>query len=367
MRAPKSILVGVGRTVASRFDESRPLYVKFERYMNVGVIAMPRYGKGGISKPLVVQISKQRPVCIFDFKGEWLSHVTQPNYKSANPDFIAEYKAYNNFTFHLKDFNLTQDWVSMGFGNGAEQLRMLFSDTFEFHKGIPKKFLEIIMDLPTREYQIQEFNDKYGNAIRGAFNWMYVQDYKNYLPHRLGWFWQGPEDTRQIIDFAKEWLEHNVIFIDFSTGDEQDIDSKYRHQTFFGKIMEKMQKDFSKIQGVIVIEEADVLLPNPRGRYGRPSSNVQMIHFSAKAPKTGMACCLIMQNREQTDPQIFRGGQWSWFLGLYENYPRPFRGLPNLRGQDREFLFINSYRQWWKFTPAVPCCKFESNIKGGRT
>lgn len=359
------IYIPVGVTVANAKIPAQRFGILFEQYMNIGVIAQPRYGKGGISKPLVVRVSKSRPVCIFDFRGEWVAHVTKPNYKAHDSDFIAQYRAYRNFTFYLKDFNRTQDWISMGFGNGAEQLKNLFSDTFKHHKGVPAKFLEVVMDLPTREHQIEEFNDKYGAGIlKGAFNWSYVQDYKNYLPHRLKWFYQGEGDERCVYDFGEEWVKEGCIFVDFS-GEDNDLDSKYRHQTFFGKILEKMQPLYHKIQGVIVIEEADVLLPNPRGHYGRPSSNVEMIHFSAKAPKTGMACVLIMQNREQTDPLIFRGGQWSWFIGLFENYPKPFHGLPQLRGQDREFVFINSFRQWWKFTPDVPCCEFESNIKGG--
>jgi hypothetical protein len=220
------------------------------------------------------------------------------------------------------------------------------------------------MDLPVRDIQIVEFNAKYGDVIRGAFNWQYVQEYKNHAPHRFKWFWQGKDDKRPVYDFTKEWIENKNIFIDFTTIDDGDIESKFRNQTFFGKIMEQMEPSFSKIQGILVIEEADVLIPNPRHGL-RASSNIQMIKFSAKAPKMGMACVLLMQNREQTDPLIFRGGQWTWLLGLYENYPKPFKGLPLLDGERREFVYVNAYRKWTKITPAIPCCEYESNIRGG--
>lgn len=218
------------------------------------------------------------------------------------------------------------------------------------------------MDLPTKENQVDVFTAKYGPVLRGAFNWMYVQEYKNQAPYRLKWFWQGPQDQRPVFDFGKEWLEHQNIFIDFTTDHDGDVETTHRHQTFFGKIMERLRPLFPKLQGVIVIEEADVLLPNPRGG-PRPSSNVEMIWFSAKAPKDGMSAILIMQNREQTDDRIFRGGQWSWLLGLYENYPKPFRGLPQLNGAAREFVHVDPFRRWTKFTPAVPCCEYESNVR----
>lgn len=242
-------------------------YFPLRPYSCVAVVAKPRYGKGGVAKPLSVKAERYKRLCVMDFKGEWSTHITQPNYESDDPDFISEYKIYKDFTFKLEEFTLTQDWVSLGFeGYKARQLKDIFVQTFHVHKGIPDLFMDVINNLPTKEDHIPQFNSRYGTNIQGAFNWSIVtQEYRLNLPGRLRWFWQGPHDKRPIYDFGKEWIEHKNIFIDFNTGD-WDMETIYRNQTFAGKILHKMRKFHKLIKGLIIMEECDFILPFTRSQ-----------------------------------------------------------------------------------------------------
>lgn len=355
-----------GMTVPDRNSVATEFYFPLRPYSCIGGVAKPRYGKGGILKPLVVKIGKHKPLLVFDFKGEWCAHITQPNYASDDPDFVDEYKIYRDFTFKLEEFTLTQDWVSLGFeGYKARQLRDIFVQTMHVHKGVPDRFMEVINDLPTKDDHIPLFNEKYGTIIQGAFNWSIVtQEYRLNLPGRLKWFWQGPSDKRPIYNFGEEWIKHRNIFLDFNTGD-WDTEVIYRNQTFAGKILHKLRKYHKLIKGFIVMEECDFILPYARSML-KASSVQEVMYLAAKAPKEGVGMALLMQTTQQVDPQIFKRGSWQRLFGQFDDYPSHYPRLEyDPDGNYREFLFVDVNGRWKKITPLVPCCRYESNIGGG--
>jgi len=366
--------IEAGLTVPSyKTPEVQPFFIPFRKYACVYLIAQPRYGKGGLAKHLVVKLSHHRPLCIFDFKGEWSRHVTHPNHHSRHPDFISEYKVYRNFTFKLEEFKASEDWMSMGFLR-AEEIRNIFLDTMSFHQGMPDDFMQILSNLPTEtkgSMTIEEFNTMFRVNLPISVHAETKRAWVRTFQRVKGWFWY-PGDSREIYNFGEEWLKHKHIFIDFTTEGHQDFSVKHRNRTMFGKIMEKLQAYFVKIQGMLIIEEADHLLPKVTNTDGlKPSSNLQMIHFVAKAPKEGMGCMMIMQHLKQSDEDIRIGGQFMWLMGLCTNYPYPFQAskAPKLwyfpERNYREFLFIDVNNNWQKFVPGIPCCEYESNIDGG--
>src|SRR3954454_10376022 len=66
-RIVKTLYIKIGETVSSKYPP-QPLYLGVTMYLNLAVIGQPRIGKGGVIKPVVVKISKERPICVFDFK-----------------------------------------------------------------------------------------------------------------------------------------------------------------------------------------------------------------------------------------------------------------------------------------------------------
>lgn len=366
--------IQVGMTLPSkRFPDPEPMRIPCRGYMCAYVLAQPRYGKGGLAKDWAVKLSKHRRMCFIDYNGEWSRHVTHPNYRAQYPDFIAEFKVYRDFTFKLSDFLAAEDWVSMGFNRPVE-IRDLFLQTMQVHKGEPERFIRILVDLPTETKNspmtVDEFNDKYDAEINIGAHIETKGSWIRTMNKVKGWFWQGEEDVRPIYDFGKEWVENRHIFVDFSLSNT-DAYIKFRNRTFLGKIMELLKDYYKKIQGIIWVEEADVLLPRWHTAEGiKPSSNQQVITYVAKAPKYQMGIVLIMQHIRQSDEDIRIGGQFMYLLGMYPGYPYPFRmnSPPRLRyypeSNYREFLFIDVNLDWKRFVPGIPCCEYDSNIKG---
>ena len=368
------VYIQVGETVPSKkYPAPEPMEIPCWPYQCAYVVAMPRYGKGGLAKHLTVKLSKHKKLCIMDYNGEWSAHVTQMNYESPYPDCLGEYRIYREFTFKLSDFLNVEDWVSMGF-HRATEIRNLFDDTMEVHDGLPDRFIRILADLPTESKNstgltLDEFNEKYGMNLLVGAHAETKRAWIRTMEKVKEWFWQGKDDDLRIYDFGEEWLKHEHIILDFKTS-FVDSGIVHRNRTFFGKIMEKLRPYFIQIQGEIIVEEADILLPSVAEDEGiKPSSNAQVIWYVAKAPKYQMGILLIMQHFDQSDDDIRKGGQFQYFLGMYTGYPKPFKEKPGMRlhyyptANYREFLFIDVNGDWAKFVPGVPCCKFESNIR----
>lgn len=339
----------------------------FRKYTCLLVVAQPRYGKGAVAKPLSVKLSHKRPMCFFDFKGEWRTHVTRLNYKSQHPDCITRYKIYTNFTFKLSAFTFTEDWVSMGYqGPNAVDICNLFNDSKAYHHGVPDRFMELLKSLPTNNKEFEQYTPQaYNVDLNTSLHPETKRSWIRIFERGKRWFWQGTEDQRPVYDFGKEWLQQQNIFIDFSFTETMDTDTVHRNRTFFGKIMQELRPYYTRIQGIIVIEEADTLVPNVGNEY-KPSSNQQLINFTAKAPKEGMGLIVLLQSPKQTDNSIFTGGQWSYLLGMYADYPKRFPKLYyDPEHNIREFLFVDVNQRWKKIIPLEPCCEYESNIKGG--
>lgn len=339
---------------------------------NMVCLAAPRYGKGALCKPLAVQVSKFKKVCIFDYKGEWANHITKPNPQAKYPDALIDYFVAENFTFSITDFNQFGDWIGFGFADDSAQFmwKIVKSD---YHGGDLQLVREMIRELPVSDAAVSEYNEKFGTDLLVAIH----TGSKGALGRRFEvvqrFFWKGPEDSRSRFDFRALWLQYRHLIIDLS--DRRDgFKDIGKARAYAGLILRQMSGTFDYTQGFYIIEEGSQLLANIERLADGTVVGYSEFHKLVErlvtlSPKQGVNILILAQSRRQ----------------LYENILvylpiqligrlNPLDDLTEGERKLNDWIRVypgTLYREWWlidtfynlrfRFVAALPCCQFETN------
>lgn len=301
-----------------------PVYmVETGSYNVIFIIAKARYGKSVLIKNLYTQIAQYRPIITFDYQGEH-SQSKWGNWKSKHRTMsIPDLYTVSNFGFYLSDFDEMQDWISMGFSSKGAPLLMELLQHYEIHQDSPRAFLQLLSDLPSRNDQIDKFNEKY------AHHGLYIRDrIHDGVKHSLisamnNALFSGliipPEDTDEHRDYAPDkkhienWQElvkdHNHININLNIVTSGSVPLA---RASVGKILDKILPVMDYVKPLIVVEEGDFLCPNTNEE--NITSLYQLRNYVLKHQRTGVELAFVSQDPNLLDQFTLMGGT-VWIMG----------------------------------------------------
>lgn len=302
----------------------RPVYFpESGSYNVVFIIAKPRYGKSVIVKNLYSQISEDRGLIIFDYQGEH-SDSKWGNWRSKGKTaFVPDLYTVEDFGFYMSDFDEMADWVSMGFSDKSAPLLMELLKFTNIYQNDPFVFLEMLRDLPSRDYQIDYFNEKYNkfglqfrDRIHDSTKHSMISAMNNVvysgliIPPETSVNYDQYADGRRHIE---EWGElagahwHTNINLNIVTGGSVQL-----ARAGVGKILSHILPYLRELRPLIVVEEADYIVPN--GGDESVTSLYQLRHYVLKHQRTGVELMFISQDPNLLDQFTLMGGT-IWIMG----------------------------------------------------
>jgi len=341
-----------------------PVNIKWRSGASLKIIARPRYGKGGVTKPLVVKLSKTRHILFFDYKSEWVRHITKYNVHSNAPDKIIDVRIIQDFTFKLSQFNRPSDFIALGFDyDQCMYLTSMINDGYSHYEDDVLKFREMLREIPVREKggAVAAFNRKFGTTLDSPMNYNSKVSLINHFRFIDKWFWQGESDQRPIHDFAKLWAGSRNMIINLKPKGEST--NEMRARAFCGKILQQIRSTHIYKHPVIGFEEARHLIPN--GIYKVPPSSISEIYdLVTDYPKYGVNVILIAQSETQLHPLILSSMFGQAIIGKLDFVEGgAFKEISErLDASIREFCLIDDNSKQWYFTPGLPCCEYESDL-----
>lgn len=344
--------------------DGRTVRASIRRGAALWIYARPRYGKGGVAKPLLVKYSKQRSVLFFDYGREWAQHVTKYNRKSRLPDKMVDVRVAQDFTFKISQFDRASDFVALGFSaDQCMMLAMLVRDTQWYHQDDTSRLRQILRDIPAKEKgtAVMQFNIKYGTRLDSPINWATKNSIITRFTLISHWFWQGTKDSRPVIDFEQFWgkeCRNLIINLRFEGGGE------YYARAWAGKILQQIRPTHVFKKPVIGFEESRVLFP--AGDFLLvPTSVTEGYDLVTLFPKKGVNCVFIAQDPSQLAQQLRRSSLGLSIVGRLDietgAHPQLRQISEQLRSEEREFAFIDENGRYTFFAPGEPCCQYESD------
>ena len=308
----------------------KPVYFpETHSYNVIMVLARARYGKTILVKNLYTQISKHRPVVIFDYQGEH-SESRYGNWLSRDQiAFIPDLHTISNFGFYLSDFDQMQDWISMGFSAKNAPLIMTFLKFDNIHHNNPLEFLELLVDLPTRDDEVDSFNKRY--AEFGLFLHGRIHDStKQSVVSMMNIVWQsgllippvGSKDhathfpSKIHVDDWGALLEtypHLNINLNIVTSNSIPL-----ARASVGKILDRFLPYLKVLRGkapLFVVEEADFICPNAMDAENI-TSLYQLRNYVLKHQRTGIEMMFVSQDPNLMD-QFTLMGATIWIMGQH--------------------------------------------------
>ena len=304
-------------------------FPEYYSYNVIVIVARPRYGKTILVKNIYSQIARDRPVIIFDYRGEH-SESKWGNWLSKDKiSFIPSLRTISNFGFYLSDFDQMSDWMSMGFSaKNAPQIMKLLK--FEnIHHNNPLEFLALLSDLPASDDDVPDFNKRYeqyglkfatrvhSSTKQSIVNMMSIvwesgliippvgsNDHKAYCPNKIHIDdWGGYIQANKHLNINLNIVSSNVVYL---------------ARASVGKILDKMLPTLHNMRGVrplIVVEEADYVCPNTSDM-STITSLIQLRSYVLKHQRTGVELMLISQDPNMLDQETLMGGT-IWIMGQH--------------------------------------------------
>lgn len=270
----------------------------FRYYFLIILAAMPGVGKSAWCKDIIVKLSRKRRVVIFDYKNEWGTDLIEYNASSRNPSKMLNVRVIRNYSLRLSQMTLEM-WESLGFDPksksiSARLLYQLSSRLVPFHQDDPKLFEKLLLDLPTRLSEVEDFNaayEAYDFAIAHPVLSASYGSIMNRWSVNKSLFFDpaNPGDKCNFTDdeIRKLLMRHNLIFQMDLSGPEE----VYYASMVVGKLMSTFLPILPILHPAVVVEEADNL-------FGQDESMLSVregIKYVKKYRKFGASLILISQ------------------------------------------------------------------------
>ena len=302
-------------------------------YNVVIIVAKPRYGKTILVKNTYSQISRKRPLIIFDYQGEH-SESKWGNWLSKDKiAFIPDLYTISNFGFYLSDFDQMSDWMSMGFSvkNAPIIMRLLKYDNI--HHNNPLELIALLSDLPVTDDEVLPFNSEYeryglklatrihSSTKQSIVNMMSIvwdsgliippvgsKDHDAYFPDKI-----------HIDDWGQFTQIHKHLNINLNLLTDNSL---YLGRASVGKILSQILpalRGMSGVRPLVVVEEADLLCPN-ESDMTTITSLMQLRNYVLKQQRTGVEMMFISQDPNMLDQSTLMGGT-VWIMGQHTKSP----------------------------------------------
>jgi hypothetical protein len=319
------------------------------------IAAVTRYGKSSLVKSLYTQISKHRPMLIIDYRGEHINSI-YPNFSSNhNMTAVRDLKIVENMGFKMSDFNNTSDWASLGFSDRACPLLSELSVRTDIHENVPEKLYEMLIELPSNNKALQEFNNKYtgvgeGFTLQAALNSASVNSIITIFRYAMngGIFITDEQIERgekvYIPDFGLFMLKNQRVCVNLKMNELDEGIAR----AYVGKLLERLSPYLQMIKPLIVMEEADILVPNIDVGFNTPSSLIQVMQYVIKLQKYHPELLLICQDLGRMNTTIV-GNSHNKILGqlpdmgysaMYKEYTSHLRW--DIDENYREFVMLRT-------------------------
>jgi len=332
------------------------------------IAAVTRYGKSSLVKLLYVMISKHRPVLVFDYRGEHIDSMYS-NFKSR--DYIAgvnNLTILEDFGFMISDFTSVSDWRSLGFASKGALMMSELSRRVDIHKNDPDIFYRLLLDLPDTNEEITAFNDKYKhlnlsyeNRINSSSKDSIVNSFRFTMKSGIFIYPDELEDgTKNYIeDFGRYMYEHRNVIVNLKMNELDEFIAK----AYAGKLLEQLAPWLTLIKPCIILEEADILVPNVVDRDDQPSSLTQAIKYVIKLQKYNPELFFICQDLGRLNSTVV-GNAHTLILGQMpdDTYSKYREHTQDLRWEHddnyREFAVVTKGRKWVEKMVPLDCpCK----------
>jgi len=266
-----------------------------------GIFSMTGYGKSILGGNIITQLAHQRPVIIFDYRGDY-KNLKYFNFNSAShrQDAISDMVYLERFGFRISDFQHPFDWKMMGMtGNGAgicaSRAKML-----PYHKNNFQKFMELI-----EEVKVYGGSDAKGEAFR-----MTKQSIISKLQRMEGNFVTDANSV-DITNTPSDMIRYNGTpfyisnwraFVEANPHVCLNMHADYssaKAQLYVGKIMNELEPAARKLHPVFLIEEAHVVYPANFDANDCAYSINKISHYLKELHKDGAKVILITQFPDQ--------------------------------------------------------------------
>jgi hypothetical protein len=335
------------------------------------IIGKSGVGKSALAKHICVLTSKVRKVCILDYNGEWIRHVTQysDNPRCPYKQKLTNYKELNNIGLKISEIirNINA-LVSLGFSSdGISYIQKLAIEGFGYYRDNVDKFAEMIMDLPTTQSEdLQKYYEKYHIRLPMQLNYMTKLSLVNHFDFVREWFFDPTkENDLNYYDFKQEFKENDHLILNFYLREQPT--TKERAMALAGYVLNELRSIQDETHASYFLEEANQLLPpidDSHGDYMIPSSVLEIREMLTMDRKRLGQMVLLTQ----TEKQIYKGAidHFHIIIGgrdaiLLEKYDlKTWIKEQNLKWNwainFRELFYWDAQGNKLIFIPDIPCC-----------
>ncbi len=263
-------------------------------WQNILLVGSSRSFKSAHAKHITIWVSKYRKCCIFSTKGEWEDHVVNYNRKGLNlySQKMVETKILKDYCVKLSDFDNTNDFISLGFTQECcNELLELITKGYDYYQDDPDKFSRMLADLPSKQDDVDWYEEKYGVRFDMPIFVQQKQSMVNRFKHIKDWFW-FPNDKRPYYNFVEEWYNNRHLIISISNNEA-------KARSLCGMILRKLRDHHTRTRGFFVFEEMRILAPKVKMQtpeWELPSSLKEIYDMMTLLPKYGCALMGLTQN-----------------------------------------------------------------------
>ena len=226
----------------------------------------------------------------------------------------------------------------------------------------------MILQLPTKNDEVQEYNQEFGVKLPMPVNVMSKQSIVNHFFFVRDWFYDPHSDRDDInhYNFKEEFLNVDHLIIDFNLRNVKT--SKERARALCGFILQELRQIQDRTKACYFIEECRELLPNinvDQGDYMMPSSVKEIYDLMTLDPKFSSSIFLIMQSEKMIYKNVLdhffirimgRDAILEHRSDVMETMKKMnLKWIPNLG--IREFMYWDRTGKMFKYTPLICACR----------
>ena len=330
--------------------------------------AIARYGKSIVAKTIYSQIVDYKKVIIFDYAGEHSESQWINFFGDRLRTCLVNVKEINlsSFGFFVSDFDKQSDWLSLGVPDVSARLCATMSGWVNAHNNEPKKFLELLDDLPVKDFGVPSFNEKWSltgeQCLKRAISDSTLKSLSGRLHMLLTRdFFVSLDNDKVRPDFRRLVLENDVVLINLDLADA-NVDLAVA-RAVVGKILEQLFSPsfLLQVHPLVVVEEADKLCADDGSGFDY-SSLFWLKEGVRKLQKFNLELIFIVQDFTQISRSIVDNarvcilGQMSGINNRWFESTKRLGWLPE--GNYREFLLVLDGRSVDVFVPMVSPVQF---------
>lgn len=195
----------------------------------------------------------------FDYSGEHgLSQYSNVFSKSGNfADYLPHMISIDDLGYDISDYTHAEDWMSLGVSHGAAQFTAMLAAYKYIHNNNPKKFIEMLEDIPYGNGYVEFFKKKWKIDLKSTLN---SQSYQNLMKNtrKIESIFSQKHERYDIVSLLRN---NYAVNINLSLNSDNFFFQREKARLIVGKVLELLTPRLRELSPVIVFEEADILAP----------------------------------------------------------------------------------------------------------